>query len=107
MRISDWSSDVCSSDLTPLAPQNLMRSTASETGPSLMGVQAAGITPATIPTQLLGQPVDIQFGGVDADRWRLTLDFLTNVNMSDAGHLTGYFTQIGRASCRGRVWQSV
>src|SRR3546814_2035793 len=86
MRISDWSSDVCSSDLAPAA---------GESGPAGRGVGVVGGGAARgcegVGVGRLRDRQDI--GGTD--RRDLVVDVV-----GDAG-------EIGRASCRERVCQYV
>src|SRR3546814_8318457 len=99
MRISDWSSDVCSSDL-------------------LLSVSAAGLilNPKTARSQCLGgmtmgigaalmeeAVVDKRFGYfVNHD----LAEYHVPVH-ADIPALEVIFLQLGRASCRDRGWQSV
>src|SRR5690606_32145887 len=64
---------------------------------------------------VVGQPVSIQFSGVDAERWALSLDGLRGVDMSTSGLLTGSFSRLGSHSFTVRAqnhhwfwgWQDV
>src|SRR3546814_4176827 len=83
MRISDWSSDVCSSDLLCLADQPV--------GDVLLEV---GLERAVVVHDLHATPTE-HIGGPDEDR-------VTDL----VGDLLG-LVEIGRASCRERVCQYV
>src|SRR3546814_8171508 len=81
MRISDWSSDVCSSDLTN---------------------EQAGLTFATGLKSILRQDPDVILVGEIRD--------VETARIATQSALTGHFvlsSQIGRASCRERVCQYV
>src|SRR3546814_16653547 len=78
MRISDWSSDVCSSDLPTPMPES-----APPAGEATAQPEASG-TPAT--SAQVAQIVNSEFASYDADKSN---------------------DQIGRASCRERVCQYV
>src|SRR3546814_5187487 len=81
MRISDWSSDVCSSDLC-----GLVRVHAYGLGQITVAFVVAG--------HLLAQP-------------RQDIEGIPVVSRSQRFGNTGKFQQIGRASCRERVCQYV
>src|SRR3546814_8933489 len=98
MRISDWSSDVCSSDLSTSISSNFSRASRAEL------LAASGDNPAT--DQRLRWEVDAQH--LQPLPWQLQL--LTHVNgvySPDPLVDTEAYSQIGRASCRGRVCQYV
>src|SRR3546814_12219679 len=88
MRISDWSSDVCSSDLTP---QNIVIGGAAGAFPPLIGWAAATGDISTLPALLFA----LIFLWTPPHFWSLAL-FIK----SDSA-------KIGRASCRARVCQYV
>src|SRR3546814_10422035 len=79
MRISDWSSDVCSSDLMQFA--------------------SGGYTITGDTEELVGPQATIRVG----DGTTPGGDFTATI----AAELTGASQQIGRASWRERVWQYV
>src|SRR3546814_20498855 len=88
MRISDWSSDVCSSDLS------LMQM--AKTSAVLARLREEGIPFISVLT-------DPVYGGVSA-----SLAMLGDVIVGEPKALIGFAgPQIGRASCRERVCQSV
>src|SRR3546814_6815394 len=98
MRISDWSSDVCSSDLVALPLLDAL-------GERLdAGIHRGG------PVQREGQPVEHL-----AERGQVLLDVLDqrgvdprHVRAADVDALVGELeAQIGRASCRERVCKYV
>src|SRR3546814_19983341 len=107
MRISDWSSDVCSSDLT-LRPQRLER-------PELVERMERGALPVLLKRVFLGRGVGV--GGAHDARHRLGLGhaLLLGEQFEGAeapaagGHRehpgpdAGPLQQIGRAACRERV----
>src|SRR3546814_13366567 len=98
MRISDWSSDVCSSDLPYLLPPDpldhlIAYQAFSDAGVPVFAITIAGAThfdfsllPTFPATSWCPQLVD----GACSGRWGLPLT-----------------AQIGRASCRDRVCQDV
>src|SRR3546814_6119742 len=86
MRISDWSSDVCSSDLDPHFPISAF---------SIVLVYP-GADPQEIERQIV-QPIE------DAIH---TLDDVKEL-ISTADDSLGIVREIGRASCRARVCQYV
>src|SRR5262249_57139953 len=80
--VSAWSSDVCSSDLVSLLPQDVLP--ASRTAPLLQ-----------IARQSLRNPVGVA--------WTSTLLTVVASDPPHAGLVT-MDTEIGRASCRESVW---
>src|SRR3546814_15317785 len=86
MRISDWSSDVCSSDLPGLA---------AELGVDRLDRLAVALR-AAVAAALAGRLVDDDPGGAH----------LLLAALAQPAGLVGAL-QIGRASCRERVCQSV
>src|SRR3546814_2668827 len=99
MRISDWSSDVCSSDLAMLEPG--MRKSVTH----LRSFAANPVAkPVTIDFDFFAMPVAIKGDGkvqrVIVERTMLDADLRS--------HGTGEtYAEIGRASCRERVCQYV
>src|SRR3546814_3454533 len=87
MRISDWSSDVCSSDLARAC--GVSRTIFMERFRA-----SAGVPPATY---------------VFDWRMRLATSLLetTDASVERIAHQMGYSSEIGRASCRERVCQYV
>src|SRR3546814_18323953 len=75
MRISDWSSDVCSSDLVVLP---LLGSSSVRDGTATLGTFAAGVSPVTPVFEIVNVPlrnsiiglyvVDTRAGLLDADK---------------------------------------
>src|SRR3546814_15111733 len=105
MRISDWSSDVCSSDLFRELPQ----------AQPLLGLLAA-IDPVEAALRLVARAVVVDQGdGVDAPaRGRLDIaDVVPDARIAGeaedrpVGRPALGAAQIGRASCRARVGQYV
>src|SRR3546814_9897438 len=91
MRISDWSSDVCSSDLTETIPPPIVLITiGSVTGVSIAALFEGGIVPAVVLGAALCSVV----------WWRHRKEDLSRVRRTDK-------KEIGRASCRERVCQYV
>src|SRR3546814_4789802 len=86
MRISDWSSDVCSSDL----PQRLVE---------------PGLVLVDVERRHLGRVQDAEpiHADLDLSGWKLRVDCPLGTMPDDALHLD----PIGRASCRERVCQYV
>src|SRR3546814_2976256 len=84
MRISDWSSDVCSSDLADIARHADCRALVEAAARAFGGVDIIVHAAADIPHGGLGH--------VDDERL-------------EAGFAS--IAKIGRASCRERGWQSV
>src|SRR3546814_17243455 len=103
MRISDWSSDVCSSDLvkavmgilqrSPLAVVYNMESGIKE--PKDLEGKKLGVTNGEAPLILL--PAFLKASNVDQSK----------VQLINAEAASKDAIKIGRASCRERVWQSV
>src|SRR3546814_6759972 len=112
MRISDWSSDVCSSDLAFVDPvrgkaaRGLERQDArqgaiiGETHRLQPMVEGAG---AEVAAQPFGNARP-ERGGIAAHR---PLSRILPIAMSALPHLVCPLDQIGRASCRERVCQYV
>src|SRR3546814_2569318 len=99
MRISDWSSDVCSSDLKSGAPGDA--GAESRMGGQRGGIEGRDAAPATghalLPQEGVGLIPQAAKGGAAALRRH-------HVDVEVPGGLAG---QIGRASCRERVCQYV
>src|SRR3546814_11488026 len=107
MRISDWSSDVCSSDLVPIvtalgarprshasvsvADMTLQREWRVGNGGVQIGI---GIDAVVIAERVLATPGIVQTN--------LCVDWTQAARQRDIG-----FEEIGRASCRERVCQYV
>src|SRR3546814_6362138 len=87
LRISDWSSDVCSSDLLPRNRGEFVQ-TVQDDG----AAAKAGIEPGDVVTAINGKPVTSE----------QTLSFLV-ANIAPGSRIP----EIGRASCRERVCQDV
>src|SRR3546814_19397245 len=100
MRISDWSSDVCSSDLTPVEQDSATLDLGALTLPQAI--------PLSLPSQLAQQRPDIraaeaQLHQASANVGVATANLYPNLTISGS-----YGAQeIGRASCRERVCQYV
>src|SRR3546814_13921825 len=95
MRISDWSSDVCSSDLIDLAVkegQTLGVVGESGSGKTTLGLALLRLVSSKGPIVYLGDRID----GFDSKRMRPL-----------RRHMQIVFKEIGRASCRERVCQYV
>src|SRR3546814_18907371 len=99
MRISDWSSDVCSSDLVRY-------------GFSVYDIAArrVGATPVIAPDRDYATDIDALLACVTAGT---RVVYLANPNnhtgtfstRDEIARLHGSLPPIGRASCRARVWQ--
>src|SRR3546814_11947913 len=96
MRISDWSSDVCSSDLDTLTPDLV-----------LDAVESIGYLSDARVLALNSYENRVYQVGIE-DETPLIAKFYRPGRWSDAAILEEHqFSQIGRASCRERVCQSV
>src|SRR3546814_13105121 len=96
MRISDWSADVCSSDLTTEIHDRVMPEDAEEAA----AIAAAGGPKYPAFWAVIGQitVLDIVF----------SLDsVITAIGLTDHLAIMIAAVQIGRASCRERWWQYV
>src|SRR3546814_1491507 len=99
MRISDWSSDVCSSDLVN-APQRTARVAAGQ-----RRLAGAGITFRPLPRAVDAQHEKGKSPRSDAlEGGQSVRDLL--IARAEAP-LEQQQVEIGRASCRARVWQYV
>src|SRR3546814_20581232 len=94
MRISDWSSDVCSSDLDVSRPQrNLIASLRGRMTPD---TQQSAEVQANLVKSLYASPASLMIGAVAGGALGLVIAWhakLTAINL----------LEIGRASCRQRV----
>src|SRR3546814_13744035 len=112
MRISDWSSDVCSSDLRDVAPTKRARALFPENSmPGLMpNVDPDGLLEySVVYTDRALNHMSGAFQGVMKDISR-TLKQVYNAESAIVVPGSGTFgmeAEIGRASCRERVWQTV
>src|SRR3546814_2274682 len=108
MRISDWSSDVCSSDLAfgnviDLHPRDAVRYAPVTTVAGIVE-KHTGVAPFDAPGVLLEAIAKGDFGStIDPVLGTQTVNFLTNLDTT--GGNSG--SEIGRASCRERVCQYV
>src|SRR3546814_5678568 len=84
MRISDWSSDVCSSDLDMARMTDADFATMVEEGSAATSMFEFRDSAGRIVGVMLTDRLEDGFSAVYS-----------------------YYDQIGRASCRGRVWKSV
>src|SRR3546814_1880644 len=102
MRISDWSSDVCSSDLRGGGPE---RHTPADEVMNLPG----DYRKVTSETPILGAPLPGDLGGPILERQRqLGLEPGSTTGMTPAEQAAeAERQQIGRAPCRERVCQYV
>src|SRR3546814_19362079 len=91
MRISDWSSDVCSSDLAEVAYQNAL----TYANDRLQGRSITG-------TKAPDKPADPIIVHPDIRRMLMTMKAFT-----EGSRALALWTEIGRASCRERVCQYV
>src|SRR3546814_10163047 len=102
MRISDWSSDVCSSDLIDRA---LLPASLAEVTPSVVAL------PAGVSSEILLRRPDVIEAEYDLRAANADIG-VARARLFPLISLTGLLgfasnAQIGRASCRERVWQSV
>src|SRR3546814_13736067 len=104
MRISDWSSDVCSSDLNRRAPYNVEVNPAGQT-PALELDDGSILTEITAICEYLEErfPAPILIGATPEER-AVTRMWTRRVDLKICEPLTN---EIGRASCRERVCQYV
>src|SRR3546814_16359714 len=108
MRISDWSSDVCSSDLLRVIPEG--RTVPAEALDRIAGSHMCSRAKACVAVWLDDKRIGVL--GQNEPGESLNFDFVTQ---NDAGQwVQGDWAkpapgkkQIGRASCRGRVCQYV
>src|SRR3546814_2979245 len=90
MRISDWSSDVCSSDLLTVQKRGLGR---YDDGGALA---ASGEINQTVLSHLLAHPYFEREGPKSLDRYDFPLVIVNDLSAADAAATL----EIGRASCR-------
>src|SRR3546814_6968015 len=100
MRISDWSSDVCSSDLRKLRELVFSLETDGFRTPDLT-ILAEHITDSGLREIVYQQEPDSQVHCVREDGVLATLTYHREQDV------VGWSRQIGRASCRERVCQYV
>src|SRR3546814_13440759 len=115
MRISDWSSDVCSSDLIAEGSPQAVLILRHQHDVDMIGHQAIGPDLATRPLRRIGQQTEIEFiipileEGAPAPvaPLRHMVRDAGQDNARKTGPAQGLrgFGEIGRASCRERVWQ--
>src|SRR3546814_17947146 len=108
MRISDWSSDVCSSDL------DLASAVGSSVSENVFYVNGLNITDfrqglgsVTVPFEFY-ETVDVKTGGYTAEFGRATGAFVTATTKAGSHAFNARVTlpwEIGRASGGERVWQ--
>src|SRR3546814_13777589 len=106
MRISDWSSDVCSSDLITLTPSETRSS--SRPGPLMNALQIAieGLASSTPEAFLKWAEENSQLDALVVQQlvahgYRIAADQLSSLA------LDWLLLELGRASCRERVCQYV
>src|SRR3546814_3956728 len=116
MRISDWSSDVCSSDLAParadhrgVGPRDLRALARRPQGPRRGDTQGLSASDASAREEAIG----LAARSVAVARVLLDEHFLQLLEVREGGVVVGAPTfgrlarEIGRASCRERVCQYV
>src|SRR3546814_19633988 len=95
MRISDWSSDVCSSDLLPCVARILKRELAEHAFAGLhahvLRMQADRAQEAHVAQQRIAELADVDLGGADA------------YDLYGCDHAAHLALQLGRASVRESV----
>src|SRR3546814_7855891 len=98
MRISDWSSDVCSSDLIDAEPAPRAAVSVEDSGnPLLQAHRLAFSYPTRRRSWLQREARPVQ---------RALAELSFRIARGETLGLVGE-SEIGRASCRGRVWPSV
>src|SRR3546814_17226668 len=108
MRISDWSSDVCSSDLTLLQLAQRFYDPA-EGRICLNGIDLRRADPADVRAHMAVVPQETVIFAASArdnlryGRWDATDDQIWAA--ARAAHAEDFLQKIGRASCRERVCQ--
>src|SRR3546814_19834832 len=100
MRISDWSSDVCSSDLGLYVPERIPRIALDRPLPTLADTAQAVLAPYFAASSLRGRLADVC-------RQAFSFDAPLRPLAGDGDYLLELFTEIGRGSCRARVGQYV
>src|SRR3546814_5864623 len=91
MRISDWSSDVCSSDLFGGKKITLKKSQSAEPFETILNCSASGYA---------------MFNAISGESYDTQIDGVTIKSCSPIGGIFEKY-KIGRASCRERVCQYV
>src|SRR3546814_12071220 len=121
MRISDWSSDVCSSDLPtpgPITPVVIEapapRPSPTPVLPSVWGrSEIVGLAVAASDALTSGKPLPDLANQAVGQRLDLVIPFGFGGPAGESSHgplrrrYDGQDREIGRASCRERVWQYV
>src|SRR3546814_14270217 len=118
MRISDWSSDVCSSDLEKARAHQVSLSAINETLSVAWGSAYVNdfVDRGRVKKVFVQGAVDARIAPEDFDKW-----YVRNAEgkmVPFSAFASGYWTfgspkleryngQIGRESCRERVWQYV
>src|SRR3546814_16558342 len=109
MRISDWSSDVCSSDLAIQHRARLLNFAGPRGGPqpgNILHTELENLTGAikeSAPSLSNGNAQEIALGTISEWIMRCPLDFQSNVNRQPFLQAQeGRNLQIGRAAVRGR-----
>src|SRR3546814_7084769 len=103
MRISDWSSDVCSSDLHAQPRQRLAQAVTFEPGDGSLGLDRRIDFLHGAPVVAVGLAMDVPLRVQDA---RTLAESVFHVFGLERG-LQRAHAEIGRASCRERVCQYV
>src|SRR3546814_5706179 len=114
MRISDWSSDLCSSDLIAIDAESGRSLWRYDARPDATGVPVAtccGVAYYKVPDaaglcaeRIITATIDARLLALDAITGRPCPGFGHN-GAVDLRVDMGRVDQIGRASCRERVWQ--
>src|SRR3546814_14975937 len=99
MRISDWSSDVCSSDLTAMPAEGVAARTRIPTGHKVATRAIAEGAPVVKYDQVIGFATQAIAAGDHVH--------VHNCGMAEFDRDYAFCEEIGRASCRERVCQYV
>src|SRR3546814_15233178 len=106
MRISDWSSDVCSSDLNGLVPANPGHLAGLE-AMRASGVEMVEVRLPDLPLASLMQSLYVESAAIFAELTLSGQDARMIAPWADLWRQARFLSEIGRAACRERVCQYV